>query len=649
MFFTSSDEEIGEEEEEEEINPFRYLLFLDEIKGTEEYKNAKERIELIEDIFSINEENFQKVIDKLRKYLNENNEMVTMFILVSLLFILTRFKSANQFGFSLIKFFKDNYINEIENIINIQESMPYNYECLLKAVDFENLIRNTSNDFSFYNYEQGTIPYYLFNDDIEGLQDYVSKQPYVDFNEQPTPQWVPTNLFFYFENLTIFDYSILFGSTKCFKYIMLQDDAEFTGRCSFLSVSSGNSEIIHILEQNDADFEFLSFIYSIMFHRNNIFEWVLRNFATNIYFFTDITEFSIIFFNEEIFYFLLTNGTPINVADFETYPIQNALQSFNFPLFKYIYETYETKLNLLTDFNQDNLFPLACKLNQIEIIKYFLTKKLIDIESMNEEQYRPIHFACENGLNPIVEYIISQNCDINAKTSDNKTPFELACINNHYSIAEYILQNTNFDINSQTISDGLFINSCAEDNLQLIKFLIKHGFDPLIPIFDGDYSLVFYFHHDIVEYVSSLYKDNLPVDSKGRTFLHYSAYYKLLEFVKYFISLGIDKDTKDKKGMTTLHFACFNGDISIVQYLISINADKDSIDKSGRSPIFYAAMEPHIDVYDYLISCGANTTIKDNNGMTPIDIFDLKSNNDFQYFQIINEMEFFSFKFLRLN
>ena len=99
--------------EEEKAKPFENYKCLDEIKQTKEYMEAKERIDLIQDIFSINEENFQKVIDELKNYLIQNEDMVRMFILTTCLFLITRYKAAHKFGSSILKFFKDNYINEI--------------------------------------------------------------------------------------------------------------------------------------------------------------------------------------------------------------------------------------------------------------------------------------------------------------------------------------------------------------------------------------------------------------------------------------------------------------------------------------------------------------------------------------------------------
>ena len=368
---TEEEDEIDEKEiEEYEENLFKNFKFIDEIKNTPGYLEAKERIELIDDIFSINEENLQKTMDKLRQYLENHQDMVQMFIMVVLLFISTRFKAANQFGSFLLNYFIENYKIEIENLKIISDSLYYNHKPLIGILLNEDL---ESKDFNFYNYEEGTLPYFLLNDDITGLQDYVSRNACVDFNEYPEKKWIFTEVLDYLHELNIFEYSILFGSVKCFKYIMLNDGVELTSRCNILSVSSGNIEIIRILEQKDGTFTFESFDGSIKFHRNNIFEWLTHNYLAHLAELPDYYELSILFFNEEIFYFIINNGGSIYQLNIhsELFPIQYALMSLNIDFFKYLLKYYQD-LDFYKGFKYKNIIDIACSLHQIDLIKYFI-------------------------------------------------------------------------------------------------------------------------------------------------------------------------------------------------------------------------------------------------------------------------------------
>ena len=242
-----------------EETPFINNKSLEETRKTPIYINAKDRIELIQDIFSINEENFQTVINKLRQYLTANDNMVEMFFLASVLFIYTRFKSDHKFGFSLLNFFKENYLHKIKNLINVQKYIDVGHKDMLDAIKINDFLTSSPKNFSFYDCIPNTIPSFLFNDDIQGLQNYVSKEPNVDFNKKIKIPWLPykpLGLFFNF-----FEYSILFGSLKCFKFLLLQNEAQITKNCNAYALASGNSDIIHILEQKNHNFNTNCFFF----------------------------------------------------------------------------------------------------------------------------------------------------------------------------------------------------------------------------------------------------------------------------------------------------------------------------------------------------------------------------------------------------
>ena len=625
----------------EEENSFSNYKFLDEIRKTPLYLKAKDRIELVEDIFSINEETYPKVLDKLREYLKSNDDLVEMFFFVSILYILTRYKSAHKFGFSLFTYFKENYLNRIENVINIQRYLYFSQNKLLKDIKIKDLITNSSKDFSFYDYEPNTISYFLFNDDISGLQDYVSKVPNIDFNEPIKIKWIPYETLNFLRNipLNIFEHSILFGSLKCFKFILLQDEVKITEDCTSLAAASGNSEIIHNLEHKDCKFDKECCNYALMFHQNNIFEWIIRNYATDLNFLENLLEDSISYFNEELLYYIINNGGDLLMNDYATFlfPVQDALNAFNIPLFKYLYENYYQDINLMSEFEERNLFPLSCQLNQIEIVKYFITTGKISIETADPEGYRPLHFACQCGSLPIVEYLISLGCEINSKTNNMDTPFSIACKHNNFSVTEYFLKNLNLDIKSQNL-DTLFQYACQNENFKLVKFLIEHGYDPTTMDINEELPFFNQFNPYIVEYLASVFKDKIFVDSKGRTFLHYAALFGDLGLVQFFSSLNTDKDIKDKNEMTPLHFACYMGELETVKYLISINANKDSIDKFGRIPMHYACLNEHFQVYEYLVSIGSNPSIEDIDGKTPSKLIYIKLFDNSKYQNILDDI-----------
>ena len=326
-------------EKEAKENPFINFKFLEDVKETSEYKNAKERIELIEDIFSINEETYSQVIKRLKEYLRENENMVQMFILVISIFVSTKFKAAKQFGKILFDFFMNNYKEKTMSLYNVHDSLFNFNKKILNEIDFKNIVKESfiSNDFQFYKFKEGSIPHILLNDDIEGLQDYVEQQKVIDFHIKAPNLVVETVLLD--QEPTYFDYSILFSAIKCFKYILLNDEVEISDHHNFYAIASGNIEIIHILEQTNNHYDRNCFSASIIFHHNEIFQWLIRNYLSDLECLSDFIPRSIFCYNEEIFYFILNNcGTFNNFPNLTTTLL--AIFTMNIPIANYLYEEY---------------------------------------------------------------------------------------------------------------------------------------------------------------------------------------------------------------------------------------------------------------------------------------------------------------------
>lgn len=150
----------------------------------------------------------------------------------------------------------------------------------------------------------------IFIDDVDTLQSIISKRgiDMNDFKIQPTP----FDVFEFGCGISLINYSVMNGSLKCFKYLLL-NHAQMDNLTFVLSIYGGNSEIIRAVDQNDppmynsntAQFgnfnnglqQFFSFsdlrnsayiVYNnryysnivapaIMNHRNDLFDWIFEN------------------------------------------------------------------------------------------------------------------------------------------------------------------------------------------------------------------------------------------------------------------------------------------------------------------------------------------------------------------------------------
>ena len=64
----------------------------------------------------------------------------------------------------------------------------------------------------------------------------------------------------------------------------------------------------------------------------------------------------------------------------------------------------------------------------------------------------PLHYACQEGYLPIVEYLISKGANIEAKDEDDWTPLKLASTCGRFHVAKYLISkgaNTNLKQNSE--------------------------------------------------------------------------------------------------------------------------------------------------------------------------------------------------------
>ena len=180
------------------------------------------------------------------------------------------------------------------------------------------------------------------------------------------------------------------------------------------------------------------------------------------------------------------------------------------------------------------LIHIAAQNGVLPIMKYLIEQKNVDKDFKGKNEKTPLHYACKKGHISIVKYLLSKDANIEARDSFGNTPFIYARLNNHKDIIEY-LQSKYFpnDFESNIIT------ACEEGKLNSVKWLIG--------IENGD----------------------------------------------------IEK--KESNGKTLLHLACENGHLPIVEYLISKGADVNAIDLNGNTPFFYAHNNNHQDVALYVI------------------------------------------------
>jgi len=110
----------------------------------------------------------------------------------------------------------------------------------------------------------------------------------------------------------------------------------------------------------------------------------------------------------------------------------------------------------------------ACRNGNENIVKYLVDHGAY-INKQNEYGETSLHYACRNGNENIVKYLVEHGADINKQNSFHETPLHIACMSGSENIVEYLIEKGVEVDKMIVIRKGKYWN----DNIN--KILIKHG------------------------------------------------------------------------------------------------------------------------------------------------------------------------------
>lgn len=82
----------------------------------------------------------------------------------------------------------------------------------------------------------------------------------------------------------------------------------------------------------------------------------------------------------------------------------------------------------------ETLLHEACRSNNLDIVKYLIKNKKMDIDCLNNFDQTPLHIACASGHFKIVSYLLYIGANIYAEDEDLMTPLEYAIMYEHQQI-----------------------------------------------------------------------------------------------------------------------------------------------------------------------------------------------------------------------
>ena len=231
-------------------------------------EDQKEEVDIIESIISINEENKENTKENVFRFIEKRKPENCIKFIVQCIEHATiiRPKERESIFFLLTSVFNNFHLNF---------KIAKNYYIIKDMLQVKNILPSDKyTDKHIFDFaEEGTVGRAIFEDNIELLQQLIATK-----TDEGKGQMFVINRFSSYlafsnrEKANRIEVAALFGSIKCFKYLMMIGDEINEDTCKF-AIAGGNLEIIHLCEQKGLKFEKCLYISSF-YHRFEIFEWL---------------------------------------------------------------------------------------------------------------------------------------------------------------------------------------------------------------------------------------------------------------------------------------------------------------------------------------------------------------------------------------
>lgn len=414
-------------------------------------------------------------------------------------------------------------------------------------------------------YQQGTLNYALFYDNVEELKKFVD-----------APDFSPDKLY---DGLSILSIAARFGSFNCFKYIF---DKGVPINVSVFEEAyyGGNVQIIELLKS--AKFEPPTCIdFAVMNHQTELVEYLMQ-----------------------------TKGLD--------YTYKACLNSYNFKAF------FDKlfRASTIDDKDSELQTPLiAASASGFYSIVKILVENNAEIDLTGPSGNTPFIYAIINNQSEAAGYLASQNASVEAKNLDNATPIIIATQNNHLGMVR-LLVDSKADINAtDKFGNTALMYSLKNVNEKIASYLLDYRANTNVVNEEGNTALFFAIETGNEELVRMLLDKNADPtikNLKGETSLMWAARQPNINVALLILQCRVNTEEKDSDYMTALIHACHNNNHQLAKILISRGSSVDAFDKNGLTPLMYSCSKNYVDTVKALLEAGANTEITDFEGKTAL-------------------------------
>jgi ankyrin repeat protein len=311
--------------------------------------------------------------------------------------------------------------------------------------------------------------------------------------------------------------------------------------------------------------------------------------------------------NQKLFLYFCKNGhiddlvnilhienNNINLNIYDEYAFRIACINGHINIIKHLLCIPDNNIN--TNVQKYYAFRKACKNNHIDVLKFLL-------DNMNEDNKNELMIiACRTNNLLIIKYF-SENEEIEKMVCSKL--FIASHFNKKHDISNYLFDKIDEDFHQHIDHQELFPCCCRENMIRVVKSLHKLSkkFQNFILKLDEQSfsSICKDGHFEIVKYLLENLNDNISIDINYTDSFFFSCVLKHYEVSSYLYTHATDKSKKkiiDINGI--FNYACENNNINVVKYLINLPENNIDISNDDYHVFHIACERKNFDIVEYL-------------------------------------------------
>ncbi|XP_046546810.1 ankyrin repeat domain-containing protein 50-like [Haliotis rubra] len=260
-------------------------------------------------------------------------------------------------------------------------------------------------------------------------------------------------------------------------------------------------------------------------------------------------------------------------------------------------------VSLVDDYN-NNILHVVCIGGNADIVKYVLSKHVVDINSRGEYGRTPVMIAARWGHKGVFDLLVSRGGDVALVSDHGDNILHVACYGGHVDMVKHILYkyHVNLDTRNQYGRTAVMV-AARMGYVSVVDLLIRRGADVSLVNDEGDNLLHVACsggHLAMVEYV--VLRDLVDINCTellGMTPLMLAAKHGHIKVFDFLVSEECDVSVLTVNGDNVLHVACSGGNEGMVNHIIQMDmVDVEARNHFGSTAAMVAREQGHQSLSD---------------------------------------------------